>query len=111
MPVDSQMNIFAAKEFLAGRVAEGRSMHSKRSGRGLALFSYGEPVAFRKSKRCRVVELEWKYSRTTERHRKLLMSLVAEASMDAREVTREEIRALAGLNPLAPPPRLLDFLT
>lgn len=81
-------------------------MHSKRVGRGLALFSYAEPIAFWKPKRRLVVELRWKYSRTTGRHRKLILVLAAEESIEVREVTREEIRSLAGLDPTAPPPRL-----
>ena len=109
MPVDSKPNISAVQEFLAAREAQGRTMHSRRSGDGLALFSYDEPIAFRESNRCILVELEWKYSRTTDRHRRLLMNLAAEASVKTREVTREEVRGLAGLNPAAPPQPLPSF--
>jgi hypothetical protein len=107
MSIDSKRNVFATVEFLAGREADGRSMHAKRAGGGLALFSYGEPIAFREVGGRLLVEREWKYSRTTERHRKLLAKLLADASFAAEEVTREEIRGFAGLDPTAPPPPLV----
>ena len=78
-------------------------MYSERLAYGLVLYSYAEPIAFRKSGRTLLVELEWKYSRTTDRHRKLILGFATEASFAVDPVTREEGRTLAGLNPTAAP--------
>src|SRR4051794_20302820 len=100
------MNILAVKEFLDGRVAKGRTMSALQTRGGLALFSYDEPIAMRQSKRHLMVELEWKYSRTTMCHRRLLLKHVDTTSVDLTPVSREEIRLQAGLDPVAPPPRI-----
>jgi len=111
VPVDSQANSAAAQRFLAGEPGSGRSLRSEVSGGRLTLFSYKEPIAIRESGRSLLVELEWKYSRTTDRHRKLLLGLAEEASFSVREITREEIRALAGMDPHESPRGLPTYPT
>lgn len=72
----------------------------------LALLSYVEPIAAWRGEHDLVVELDWKYSQTTNSHRRLLVRLADEQGLTLKKVTREQIRALAGLDPAASPPRL-----
>jgi hypothetical protein len=94
----------AIESFLAGKEGKGTSVRSRQTAGGLALFSYEEPIAVRVGDNSLDVELDWKYSRTTESHRKFLLTLAE--GFQLNKISREEIRKRIGLNPIAPPPRI-----
>jgi hypothetical protein len=108
VPKHGIKNREAVKGFLAGRETLGTSMNARMTSGGLALFSFEEPIALRVGPDALLVEVEWKYSLTTASHRKLLLEVTNGSAYGLTKVTREEIRSRVGLDPTAPPPRILS---
>ena len=108
MPIASERqepkltNREVVEAFLGGHEGQSQSLSSAFTPGGLTLFSYAEPIAIRSGDDRLDVELDWRYSRTTSRHRRLLLSMLNDR-FDTTLVTREVIRRAAGLDPLAPP--------
>ena len=107
MPIPGTKTVETVKNFLEGREGKGGSISARTTDAGLTLFSYDEPIALLDDRMKTVyAELDWKYSRTTTRHRALLSSAAAASGHEVQRLSREEIRARTGLDPHAPPPRL-----
>lgn len=73
------------KSFLSGQEARGVNLNSRMVPGGLALFSYNEPIAILigSDGDYLALELDWKYSRTTDRHRRLC-STPAQTNLNSR---------------------------
>jgi hypothetical protein len=105
VPPPGTKTLETVAKFFAGEEGSATSVSARREPAGLVFYSFEEPIALLDDKRetALYMELEWKYSRTTARHRNLLLA-AARGRYEVRPLTREQIRERVGLDPTAPPP-------
>lgn len=90
-------NFEVCRRFARGEEGKGSHLAAVRLGfsRGLALFSYDEPIALNVGGR--IVTSDHKYSMTTTRHQTELRNALIMAGAEYTDACRTRIRRMAGL--------------